>query len=139
MAAKYEFSPTATRVKATGNREIAAPGDGGAGRCRILLRGRTRPSGRVVDFDNVQFSGKKPVCQINSAPFIFTFFPSGFQKIQSQRLDWHLDGSKNGECKGVLRATVNASGLWSFDDNALGGCTITGSLQTAPPVTVVSK
>lgn len=138
LAAGYSFSPVHTQSKLTGALEISAPGNGGSGRCKIVWRGKTHPSGKEFVFPSVVFSGRKPICQIDTDTSTFVFLPSGAQAVQSRQVQLVLDGPKKGVCTGVFEATVSPSGLWTFGSD-LGGCIVTGSLQSTPPITVVPR
>ena len=137
-AATYGFTPAPTNFEVSGVLNIAAPGDGGYGKCKAVWRGKIRPSGQEAVFTSIKITGSKPVCQINTGAANFTFTPSAPQFIESQSVFWTLDGPKQGQCQGVIHGSISSTGVWSIS-SVLGACSVSGALQSNPPVTIEAK
>ncbi len=138
FAGSYLFGPTDANFKLKGKLNIVAKGDGGKGTCSVVWTGKTRPTGASAEVTDAVFRGHKPVCQINSTLLRIDFAPAGFEYVKSHQIGWTLDGPKKGSCDGMLEASVDPNGLWTFN-SVLGACTITGALQSYPAVTVVTR
>jgi hypothetical protein len=133
-ASAYSFSPTSTTFTALGSLTLAKSGSPVV--CAASFGGSINKTG-VGKFTAVTFTGS-PTCMAVQA----TGLPWGFKAVSASRAmirGMAASAGSLGTCgPSNVHVMVNATGVIKFNHAMLtGGCSVNGTVQTAPVITIV--
>lgn len=131
-ASAYSFSPTSTRFTALGSLTLMRSGS--AVQCAASFGGSTNKAG-VGRITAATFTGS-PTCTAVQA----TGLPWGFRALAASRALIKGMAATAGSACGPsnVHVMVNGTGVIKFNHAMLtGGCSVNGTVQTAPVITIV--
>jgi hypothetical protein len=138
-AVAFSFSPADTHFKLTGTLTITGPQVMGQCNDNTIWRGTTGvPKQPKITYS--VFGGSGADCEILRTGLPWQMRATSADKATIIGFGFMpLEAGGIGPCgPGNLFAKINSKGVWTFNGVPLsGGCTVSGSLTSDPPVTVV--
>ena len=134
-ASAYSFTPTKTSFAATGTLMLTAVGDTIS--CKTKLSGKTGAKG-MASITSATFSGSSPICALIT-PTDFPWKTTAKSATTATIMNAAVSGAGNTCGPSKVTITVSSGGAFTFNNATLsGGCSIDGTLQTSPVITITN-
>ncbi len=129
----YSLTPTNTKFAASGTLMLTAAGDTIS--CKTKLGGKTGAKG-MASITSASFTGSSPLCSLIT-PTDFPWKTTAKSATTATIMNVAVTGGGSGCGPSKVTITVNSGGDFTFNNATLsGGCSINGSLQTSPVITI---